>query len=355
MRAGIVGVGLIGGSLGLAWRRRGAVDEVVGVGRDLERLERARRAGAIDRCATELEALADADVVVLATPIGVALEVAPAVARCARQAALVTDVGSAKVAICRRYADLGLPFVGGHPLAGSERAGIEAADPYLFENAVWVLTRTDATTDGAGQLAADLAAATGAHPVWLDATRHDEWVARVSHTPQLVAVALVQAAAEDEGALSLGGGGFRDTTRIASSPPDFWLDVFATNRAPLLAALERFGARLDALRQALAAGDGATLASTFRQAAQARARMPQRTKGLLPSYHDLVLTIPDRPGVIGRLATALGDRGVNIQDIEILRLREGEGGSLRLGFARAEEADQAQAVLAEIGIEVQRR
>jgi prephenate dehydrogenase len=354
----IVGLGLIGGSLGLAWRRRGACREVVGVARSPEAAERARAVGAVDRATAELEAgVAGADVVVLATPVAAALELAPRVAAAVAPGTLVTDVCGSKQAICRAFEGLlpeGAAFVGGHPMAGSERAGLDAADAYLFENAVYVLTPGERTPQWAVRRMEALVRALGAHPVRLDPARHDAWVAVVSHLPQMVAVALVNAAADaeedDPGLLALAGGGFRDTTRIASSPPEVWMDVLATNAPAVVAALDRFLERAAALRSQLARGDREAIAAAFRRAAAVRARVPARTKGLLPAYHDLVLFVPDRPGVIGRLATALGDRGVNIQDIEILRLREGEGGTLRLGFATRDEAERARAVLAELGV-----
>jgi prephenate dehydrogenase len=368
-RVAIVGVGLIGGSLGLRWRQSRAVGHVVGYGRTPANLERAVQLGAIDEAAPDLStALAGAEVIVLAAPIGACLAMAEEVARLAEPGALITDVGSTKAAIEQAMAEALAPraaephppaFIGGHPMAGAERGGVEAADPYLFENAVWVLCPGRcAPPEAVGRLR-PLVEATGAHVVLLDPVQHDRRVAAISHLPQLVAVALAEVAGEgeaaDPGLLALAGGGFRDTTRIAQSPAEMWLDVLATNRGPVLENLDRMQARLAALRAAVAAGDAAALRRHFAQAAAVRQRVPTRQKGLLPAYHDLVLFVPDRPGVLGRLCTALGDRGINVQDIEILRLREGEGGTLRLGFRTAEEAGQALEVLAGLGYAVQRR
>jgi prephenate dehydrogenase len=364
-RAAIVGVGLIGGSLGLRWRQAGVVGRVVGYSRTPEHLRRAVELGAVDEGAPDLAAaVREADLVVLGVPVLAAVRLAPELARLVRPGALLTDVGSTKGAVAQAMrqalaarTDPGPApvFVGGHPMAGAERTGVEAADPYLFEQAVWVLCPEPGTPAWAWDTLVRLVEATGAHPLRMDPEAHDERVAHVSHLPQLVAVALAEAAgAADEalgGVLGLAGGGFRDTTRIASSPPDFWLDVLDTNRARVLASVERFQAVLDALREAVAAGDREALAEHFARARIARSRVPARQKGLLPAYHDVVVFVPDRPGVLGRLCGALGDHGVNIQDIEILRLREGEGGTLRLGFATAGEAAAARAVLQGLGYE----
>ena len=366
-RAAILGVGLIGGSLGMRWRRDGAVAQVVGWGRDAARLRRAVELGAVDEGGTDLgAALEGADVVVLAAPVRTCLALGPEVARRAAPGALITDVASTKAELGAAMAAAlaargpGAPsFIGGHPMAGAERAGVEAADPYLFENAVWALCPDAATPAGALGRLRTLVESTGAHPVVLDPQGHDRRVAAISHLPQLVAVALAEAAgsaeAADPGLLALAGGGFRDTTRIAQSPAEMWLDVFATNRGPVLAQLDRLQEVLGALAAAVAGGDGEAVARHFAAAASARAQVPARQKGLLPSYHDLVLVVPDRPGVVGGLCGALGERGINVQDIEILRLREGEGGTLRLGFRTAEAAAAALEVLAALGYRVQRR
>lgn len=369
-RAAILGVGLMGGSLGLRWRQSGAVSHVVGFSRTPERLHRALELGAIDELAPDIAtAVTGADLVVLCTPIRAAMAMAPAVVAAAGPGCLITDVGSTKAAISRAMAEVmaarGRPaedapvFVGGHPMAGTEKAGVEAADPYLFEQAVWVVCPQPGGPASATELLCHLVAATGAHPVCLDPERHDARVAAISHLPQLCAVALAEAAglaeSGDSGVLSMAGGGFRDTTRIAESPAEFWLDVLETNRFPVLAQIDQMQALLEALRIAVAHGDRATVAQHFEAARAVRQRVPSRQKGLLPAYHDLVLFVPDRPGVLGRLCGVLGERGINVQDIEILRLREGEGGTLRLGFAAAEAAAEALVVLRELGYAAQHR
>ncbi len=366
-RVAIIGVGLIGGSLGLRWRRSGTVARVVGFGRDEDRLRRAEEVGAIHHGSTDLrEALEGADLVVLAAPIQTCIALAPRVVSLAAPGCIITDVGSTKreitAAMCSALEAAHPPetwFLGGHPMAGSERSGVEAADPYLFEQAVWALCPTEQTPDSVVDRVSALVRSTGAHPVLMDCAMHDRRVAAVSHVPQLVAVALAEAtgraAIADAELLALAGGGFRDTTRIASSPAEMWLDVLETNRDEVVRGVERIELVLAALKQAVADADRASIRRHFAAAGETRRQIPLRQKGLLPAYHDLVLYVPDRPGVIGTLAQALGERSINIQDIEILRLREGEGGTLRLGFATAELASAAQGVLADLGYLVQRR
>ncbi len=360
-RAVIAGVGLIGGSLGLRWRQTGAVGTVVGYGRNPDRLRQALELGAIQEAATDWEgAVRGADLVVLAAPVRVCVRMAEQVARSVPPGCVVTDVGSTKREIAFAMAEAGVPlFIGGHPMAGSERSGVAAADPDLFEQAVWVLCPEEGTPPAALRRLRQLVEMTGAHPVVMSSAAHDHRVAAISHVPQLVAVALAEATARaaegDPEVLALAGGGFRDTTRIAQSPAEMWQDVLESNRDEVLRGVERMETVLGELKAAVATGDREAVAAHFAVASEARRRVPARQKGLLPAYHDLVLYVPDRPGVIGGLCQALGDRGINVQDIEILRLREGEGGTLRLGFATADLAERAEAVLEGLAYRVRRR
>ncbi len=268
MRAAIVGVGLIGGSVGLALRARSGCSRVVGVGRSPDALEAALRRGALDEAATDLAAgLRGADLVVLAAPVRACIGLLPAVAAAVGPDAVITDVASTKAEIVAA-APPGPAFVGGHPLAGSERSGIEAASADLFEGATWVLTPGGATATWAVERVAALAAGLGARPVVMDAATHDRRVAAVSHLPQAVAVAL--AAAVPVEALPLAARGFRDTTRLADSSPEVWNDVFATNRDNVVAMIAAMEDVLGELRAAIAGGDEAAVAAIFVRAAARR-------------------------------------------------------------------------------------
>lgn len=359
----IIGVGLIGGSLGLALRRRGAARLITGVDRSATVLERAREIGAIDEGTTDLaEGVRDADMVVIATPIGATLEIADDLGPMLARGVVVTDVGSAKGVVCRRLREA-IPdhatFIGGHPMAGSEGQGVEAADPYLFQNAVYVLTPDSDTPPDVLAGLREIIALTGAQIVTMPPDLHDRLVAAVSHLPQLVAVALVNtvaaAAEETPEVLSMAAGGFRDTTRITASPPEIWLDILTANREAVLEMLRRFRTTLTEIEREVEEGDHEGLRRGLLDARRIREQLPRRPKGLLPAYFELVVTVQDRPGVIGGLAGLLGERGINIQDIEILRLREGEGGTIRLGFATEGECGEAFSFLKANGYKVQRR
>ncbi len=359
----MVGVGLIGGSLSLSWRRQGLAREMWGVDRSPEVLEEARRRGAVDRATLDLaEGVAGAELVVLATPVETILKIGEELAGFLSPQAVVTDVGSTKGEICRRLsqalAGRGV-FIGGHPLAGSEDQGIAAAHPHLFENAVFVLTPLPGTPEEPLRELAALVAATGAEVVFMDPDLHDRVVAMVSHLPQVVAVALVNAVDSASrllpGLTEMAAGGFRDTTRITSSPPEIWKDILLTNREATLEALAFFREALARVEEAVREGDGEAILREFSQARETRARIPRRPQGLIPPSFDIGVSVPDQPGIIYQVTGVLAREGINIRDIEILRLREGEGGALRLGFSSEEDRELALSLLAGAGYEVRRR
>lgn len=223
----IIGVGLIGGSLALSWKGRGAVGEVIGIARRQDTLSTAIEAGAIDRGTLSPEqGVQDADIVVIATPVRNIVETAITIKKHLKEGAVVTDVGSTKAWLCRKIWDAygtDAVFIGGHPMAGSERAGIEAADPYLFQNAPFVFVppkeeQSPRVVEALEKLKA-LAASTGAIPLLMTADQHDAIVATVSHLPHLVAASLVNTVTARSDTypllLELAAGGFRDTTRVA--------------------------------------------------------------------------------------------------------------------------------------------
>jgi prephenate dehydrogenase len=267
MNVALVGCGHIGGSLARALRARGA--RVVGQDRDPAVVQRALALGVVDAAGgTE-----GAELIVLAAPVRAIPECARALAGAD---AIVTDVGSTKATIVRAgEAALGGRFVGGHPLAGSERAGPEAADARLFEGRRVVLTPTERTDPAALARVAAMWRDVGADVATMDAEAHDRVMAAVSHLPHVVAYALAGALAAlgVEELRGFAGGGLTDTSRIAATPAPMWVDVFLDNRGPILAALAAFEGRLAALRAAIEAGDGAAIARMIDEARAARARI----------------------------------------------------------------------------------
>lgn len=276
-RVAIVGVGLIGGSVGLALRERGLAAEIVGIGRRMASLDRAVARGAIDRGTTNLvDGVATADWVVVATPVGDVVDQVVGVVQ-ASPRATVTDVGSTKAAICRALrshaaaegaAGLRSRFVGSHPIAGDHRTGPEHARSDLFQNRTVVVTPEDDTPPGLVERAKEFWEAVGSHVELLSPEEHDRALAASSHLPHLVAAAL--AAATPEEWLRLTGTGWGDTTRIAAGDPGLWTQIFQQNRVGVIDALRRFEHRLAALAAALVEEDAAGLASQLQEAKRLR-------------------------------------------------------------------------------------
>lgn len=356
-KTSIIGVGLMGGSLGMALRNRSVAGEVVGFFRDPDKIEKAVELGAVDRGTLHLrEAVENADLVVVATPVGLSPALVQEILPLLKPGCIITDLGSTKGEITENIEKILPPdikFVGGHPMTGSEESGVEAANPYLLENAIYVLTASEKTDTAALQVIKLMVEEIGAQCMIMDPREHDLLVAAVSHLPHMTAALLVNTlpdtGADLKKALFLAAGGFRDTTRIAMSSPDMWRDICLSNREMILKLLEIFKNKIQELEQLLEQRDGESLIKEFQKARETRLNIPRRVKGLLPGIYDLVVLVADVPGVIGKMATLFGNKGINIKEIEILKSREEEGGSIRFSFSTLEERDRAFTVLEEEG------
>lgn len=270
----IVGVGLIGGSVGLAVRARGLAARVVGVAHEPDGPARALAKGAVDSVTTDLPAgVREADLVVVCTPVDRIATTILAAAPHVRSGTILTDVGSTKEAIVRAVGQ-GLPegvhFVPAHPLAGSEKSGVENARADLFEGRLVVLTgAADGPDPRAEERVRRFWEGLGARVVRMASPRdHDRAVAATSHLPHAVAAAVVRGVPRDW--LAVCGPGFRDVTRVAAGDPHLWAAIFLSNREPVLAALARFREQLDRFGLLLERGDGAGLAAWLAEAKRGR-------------------------------------------------------------------------------------
>lgn len=338
----IIGIGLIGGSLGLALHESPEVGSITGIDNDHEALQKALDIGAIDEMAS-LEGLREAQVIFLCTPLETFPQLIAEMAGFVRPGTIVTDVGSTKQRVMEWMKGLpaGVHFIGGHPMAGSEIHGIQGADRYLFENAVYVLTPGPETPPEIIQQLIDLLSVTGAKIKIMEASVHDQMVAAISHIPHLAAVSLVNLTEGQPDLLMLAAGGFRDTTRVASSSPTLWKGILTTNRSAVVEGLNKLIDNLIQLRSALEENDHEKLLSELIRAQAIRSQIPHGQKGLLPVMCDVICIVPDEPGVIGNLGRILGEHNINIVDIEILRVREGDGGTIRLGISSLEDGQRA--------------
>jgi prephenate dehydrogenase len=351
----LAGVGLIGGSVGLGLQQRFLARKVIGFDHDAEVLDAARGLGVIDEA--QLQAgpwLGEADLLVLAAPVRSLVRLAHEAAPFLRPDAIVTDVGSAKADVVEALTPT-MRFVGGHPMAGSERVGVLHADAALLENAVWVLTPTPATDPAALGLVHAVVGGLGAHAIEVDPALHDRLVATVSHMPYLAAVALTHLVGEAEDRellMLLAAGGFRDLTRVASGSPRMSRDMVVANRAAVREAVARFGRALTALADRL--DDADALLDAAELAKRTRDALPVVRRSLMPARFEVVIAVPDRPGELARITRALGDADVNVKDIEVLGIRE-SGGALRLAFATLDDQRRATGALRDAGYEARVR
>ncbi len=294
----IVGLGLMGGSLALALKAAGHTGALIGVSQRQSTLDLALAMGIISRGSSDLAAVGQADVVVLATPLRTLLRQIPAAAQAMRPGALLLDLGSAKEAVCAALAATPamIEVVGGHPMCGKETSGLEAAEATLYHNKTFVLCPTPRSSRTALALALALIEAIGARPLILDPARHDRLAAVISHLPYMLSAALMQTAGAvsdtDPTLWQVAASGFRDTTRLAGSDPTMMADILLTNRAAVRLALTAYQAHLARLEALLQEADEAALLQALAAIQSQRLTL---TAGRLPISTHLTPEAQGRP------------------------------------------------------------
>lgn len=356
MKVALIGTGLIGGSIGLALKTRtDAV--VVAFDKDPASARRAVERGAADEAVgSAAEAASGADFIFIATPVGAIADSVRAIAGSTSAGTVVTDVGSTKSRVVLEAEKLlrhGSDFIGGHPMAGTEQEGIDAASPTLFEDAWWILTPTETSSPEAYQRLHALLATLRARIMALSPVEHDRLMAVVSHVPQLTATTLMNMAAkrgeEHAGLLALAAGGFRDITRVAASNPEIWLDVCRENGDAIAAALYDFANELLRLRELIVEGQEEPLRRALLDAREARRSLPGKEVRETPI--EVVMPVPDRPGVLAQVTTTVGNLGINIEDLQITHSSEGGRGVLHLTIAGRGSADKVSDALSQLGFD----
>ncbi len=355
MRIAVVGLGLIGGSIALAARRR--LDATVsGYDASPHALSAAAERGALDRACDQLgDAVGDAEAVFVAVPVGAIEEAVSEALRDAPPECVVSDVGSTKRAIVAAHQDP--RFVGGHPLAGAETSGIEHARPDLFTGATWYLTPSASTSGILYERLHRLLRAIGARPAAIDSATHDAILATVSHLPHVLANVLVgQAAATLEAGderLPATGPSFRDATRVAGASSAIWTDIYLANRDALAGAISETVERLERVRDQLIAADPRRVTAWNEEAAADRRRLLEAHLAGGP-LSELRVSVPNRPGVVAQLALELGRAGVNITDMALYPAADMSEGVIALWVAGEEPAGRALELVGRLGFPVVR-
>jgi prephenate dehydrogenase len=354
LRIAILGVGLIGGSIGLAARRR--LDaEVVGFDPDAANLAQALELGALDRAAGSLAAAIEgADLAFCAAPVRALPTLVADVVGIAAPEVTITDVGSTKRELVAGLAgnEGAERFVGGHPLAGAETSGIAGARDDLFVGARWYLTPTERTAGIHYDRVQRAIAGLGARPRAIDPATHDRLMARVSHLPHVVANALASAAARglghDPERLSEVGPSFRDATRVAGANPAVWTDIFATNREALAREVDSASERLRAAAEVIRSGDPRRVAAWHAAAREDRRRLLE-TQLVGGELFELRVGVENRPGTVAEIALALGRAGVNIEDMALYPAPDMRTGAVSLWVSGEAEAKRAADIVRALG------
>jgi prephenate dehydrogenase len=335
VRVAVLGVGLIGGSIGLAAQEHVRGAEVVGFGRNPERLR---------------DALDGAEICFACAPVGVLPELVQAALAASGPDTLLTDVGSTKHDLVSRTPDP--RFIGGHPIAGSETAGVEHARGDLFENAVWYLTPHEQSGGVLYERLHRFVVDVGARPVAVDAETHDRLVAVFSHLPHVLANVLASQGAarlsEHGEVLRQVGPSFRDMTRVAGANTEMWSDIYRSNRAAILEEIRGFRHQLDEVERMLESGE----VEDWNDRAREDRRALLEAGAVEGPVHELRLTVPNRPGIVAQVALELGRAGVNILDMALAPASDMRTGAMTLWIAGDAAAERARELIGGLGFPV---
>ncbi len=351
----IIGLGLIGGSIAKALKKTDLNITISAFDKD-DILSAAIDERIIDKELSSINESINSDLIFLCLPVELSLEYLKDLAPKLKTGQVITDVSGVKGVFQKEWEKLNSKgiYIGGHPMTGKEKGGFENSDPLLFENAIYILTEETNDNELLKEFE-DLIHLLGANILHIPAKQHDVIAASVSHLPQLISVALVNTASlktDKYNFLDLAAGGFRDMTRIASSDFSIWESVIAQNRDEILAAIEKFQIELDSMKTNIEKLNLNKLKDRFESSRKTRDEIPKNTKGFLSPLFDVFVFVKDEPGVISKISTALFKRNINIKDIELLKIREGSGGTFRLSFESKDDSEEAKLIIQEIGFEI---
>lgn len=339
----IIGLGLMGGSLALNLKNKGFKGIISGYDISNNNTKEALSSGAIDWAPEDLkDGARKADIVVLGVPIGEYESILSEISKDLKPRAIVTDLGSVKstpMELANKILPKEVSFVGGHPMTGSERGGFLAADPFLYENAYYFVTYEDSTPEYALEAVEKMVSSLGAFSVRVSPREHDLIVSKISHLPHVIATSLVNFLGQDDNNsyLPFVGGGFRDTTRIASGNPNMWKEILMANKVEIIGSLISYQKILEKFIGHLQAEEVNDIERYLEKAKVIRDNIPYGKPDYIKPLYEIAVSIEDKPGAIAELAMIMRDKNINIKEIEILHSRQNEGGAVRLAFESKEE------------------
>ena len=355
----IIGLGLIGGSLAKALHENLGFCNITAVDADVNTLELAREEGIIAKGFVHIDAsIYQSDIIFVCTPIKQALGYINKLSAHIPETCIITDVCSTKEEIISYIEAMPKPpcFIGGHPMAGTEKSGYINSFAHLFENAYYILTPCSSTLPEAMDQLTSMIEGLGAIPIVMPAREHDRVTGSISHLPHVIASALVNLVKEldnDSGKMQLlAAGGFRDITRIASSSPEMWENIILSNRSQVIELMTLFGKTLDDFKRILENADHEEIYRFFSEARQYRNSISTQAAGLINPIYRLIVDVQDRPGIIGEIATILGNNHINIKNIHVTNSREFEQGCLIIALPDTESVNIAFDLLENTGYKV---
>lgn len=362
-KVGIIGTGLMGGSLALALMSDPGVERVVCYDISLETRQEARDLSVGDEVVeSAAEAAIGSGLVVLATPVGEIRHAYAAISENLEKGTIVTDVGSVKLPVVTAIEEItpkGVNYVGGHPMTGSEQEGVASARADLYRDCYYILTPTEGTDADAFRRLHGLLTDIGSRVISMDPESHDRAMAIISHLPHLLSLVLMEVARKKQenmkSLFTVAAGGFRDMTRIAASNPDLWVDICMENKGFILEALDEFSEGVVELVGLLELNDKDRLRRLFETARRSRGALSVKEGLDIEDLYEVTMPVQDQPGAISRVSTAVGALGVNIEDIGIVHPLEGETGILNLKILGQDKAIKVSRELASLGYGVRMR
>ncbi len=343
-----IGLGLIGGSIARGIKREAPETKIMAYMRTRSRLMKAREDGIVDVILDGIgEELTECDFIFLCTPVEYNADYLSKIQPFLKPGAIVTDVGSTKTDIHEAVIRLGMEswFVGGHPMAGSEKTGYENSTDHLLENAYYIITPTAKTTKEQTDRLVHIAEMIGSIPIVLDFHEHDFVTAAISHLPHIVASSLVNLVKDSDNQQGLmkrlAAGGFKDITRIASSSPEMWEQICMTNHQNLSLILERYIASLNQILDQLNRKNGSYINQLFETSRDYRNSFSEKATGPIAPEYSFTVDMADEVGAISTLSVILAAKGISIRNIGINHNREHGEGTLRIAFYDRESMDEA--------------
>jgi prephenate dehydrogenase len=352
----VIGLGLIGGSIALAMKEEHNC-KVIGYDLNQDRIRLANSLNVIDEYVSSLENGAEvADLIIIAVPVTETITVLRQLGETRmKNGTLITDVGSTKKIIVEEACSVlpnNVEFIGGHPMAGSHKSGVEAAKKDLFENAFYVLTPTAMTSQSAIEALEEWLSCTRSTIVKMNPEEHDHVAGVVSHFPHIIASSLVEHAKiyhQDTPIIQdLAAGGFKDITRIASSNPKMWSDILLHNREGILQQFDVWMKQMNRIQESIQNSSRNDIFNFFEHAKEFRDEFSTRKGRALATYFDLFIDIPDNPGVLAEITTILANNKINITNIEIIEAREDIYGVLRVSFRNDNDRTRANELITSI-------